>query len=572
MRYTLAELRSARAIWLLEVDALGRVWRWASEPVEVTDATLGETYQFRGGLPRVEVLTVVAPGESVSVPQPITLELMWPEVAATVARVATLRGTASLSWWVPGTDYRRRLVVVAGEVTSSSYDYTRAPAEITITPNVGVESALVPDPTMVASVEAWPVDAITNPGGVTAKALGLVYPVVFGSPGQVTVTERASAIFGQLSGYPGSPALAVESSLTIAGSGDRVYSAATLLICAGRVDADAVMVLYPSTAGSGDGWLAERFVVATQMDDLGRTVSVVSVSASTAGAALEQADQLYISWCDAYATPTDGVIGDDGRPASGAGAVIEWMLRRSSVPYDQTAWMGVRGYLDAWQVDTYIDDPVGPWTWVAEVLLPHLPVSVIPLGGGLAPVVWMPDARPDQARDHLRVGHDCSRSSAVVIRTMGESTVSAALALDADSGAARATVITQPEPDVAAAIGASAWARAARDLTLADGSETIDVGWTARRGTASAAAAWRTAQALGWREVSIDVGQERGWLALGDPVLITDADVGLSSTIAQVAGITYRDTGALTLLLVVWGVGVLSSSVVPLDDTPEVNQ
>ena len=155
---------------------------------------------------------------------------------------------------------------------------------------------------------------------------------------------------------------------------------------------------------------------------------------------------------------------------------------------------------------------------------------------------------------------------------MGESTVSAALALDADSGAARATVIAQPEPDVAAAIGASAWARAARDLTPADGSETIDVGWTARRGTASAAAAWRTAQALGWREVSIDVGQERGWLALGDPVLITDADVGLSSTIAQVAGITYRDTGALTVLLVVWGVGGLSSSVIPLDDTPEVNQ
>ncbi|MGA0979770.1 MAG: hypothetical protein ACO3UX_07480, partial [Candidatus Nanopelagicales bacterium] len=87
MRYTLAELRSARAIWLLEVDALGRVWRWASEPVQVTDATLGETYQYRGGLPRIEVLTVVSPGESVSIPQPLTLDLPWPELAAAVAKV-----------------------------------------------------------------------------------------------------------------------------------------------------------------------------------------------------------------------------------------------------------------------------------------------------------------------------------------------------------------------------------------------------------------------------------------------------------------------------------------------------
>ncbi|MGA0980520.1 MAG: hypothetical protein ACO3UX_11315, partial [Candidatus Nanopelagicales bacterium] len=524
-----------------------------------------------GGLPRIEVLTVVSPGESVSIPQPITLDLTWPEVAAAVAKVTTLRGSSSLSWWVPGTDYRRRVGVGEGEVTSSAYDYASAPAKITITPSVGVETALVPDSSFAVTAEAWPINS-TNPGGASVQALGLTYPIVFGSPGQVTVTESASAIFGELSGYPGSPALAVETSLTIAMSGDRIYSASTLLLCLGRVEADAVMVMYPSTSGSGSGWLSERFLVQTQTDGLGRTVSVVDVLSSTAGADLEQADKLYISWCDAYATPTSAMIGDDGRPVAGAGAVIEWMLRRSSIPYDPTAWMGVRGYLDAWQVDTYIDDPVGPWTWVAEVLLPHLPVSVIPLGGALTPVIWMPDARPDQARDHLRVGHDCSRSSAVAVRSMGESTVAATLALDADSGQARATVTMQPEPDVGAAIGSSAWARAARDVTLADGSETIDVGWTARRATAAAASAWRIAQALGWREVEVDVGQERGWLAHGDVVLITDPDVGLSSTVAQVAGITYRDSGMLSLLLVVWGVGLLSSSVVPLDDTPEQTQ
>ncbi len=570
MRPTRAQLRADRAIWLLEVDALGRTWRWASEPVDVTDARAGETWPFRGGLPRVELAIAVDPGTTVAEPQPVTMDLPWPEVATALARGLVLRGSARLSWWVKGSDYAERLQLLTGVLTASEYDDPGAPVRVTVAADIAAEGALVPDPEMVADAQSWPVSG-SSAGGVPQQSIGLVYPVVFGSPGGIPVSDPASAIYGERYAYPGSPAVAVESSLTISAAGDRVFSASTLLICAGRVDADEVLIAYPSPAGSGSGWQFEAFAVAVEQDDLGRTVSTCNVSASTAGADLEQSDSLWVAWTSDYTDRQLGVIGEDEQPAAGAGAVVDWMLRRSTVPYDAAAWLRVRGRLDAYAVDTYIDEPVGPWTWLAEVLLPALPVSVLPSGDGLRPVLWRPDATAADALAHLIAGSNCARSSGVATQSVAESTVRAEYGLDADSGEAHGALEFAPEPDVAAALHGCAWARAARDLAGRVGSETLPVPWTTDRTTAAALAAWRLALAAGWLEVQVDLPQEWGWLALGDVIQLTDATVSLAAALGQVAGITYRDAGAITVRLVLWRVSALSSTSVPLgsSDTPK---
>lgn len=564
-RPTRTELQGVRVRWVLTVEALGRTWRWSSSPCVLTDSATGAAYPCAGGLPRLEVLVAANPGTAVADPQPLTLEVPWLDALAILARGHVVRGTAELAWWPEGVDYAARFVVLVGQVTQASYEATSDPVSITIAPDAAVETREWPPPEYVADAKSWPVDYGST--GVVPDDIGRVYPAVFGSPGQLSVRDTASALYGFLFEYPGSPALRVESALTVEYTGDRTWRAVTLLIAIGRVRATTVDIVYPG--GSADAWYAETFAVNVGQDALGRVVSTCTVSSSAAGDALETADQLYVAWADGYTTPRRSTYGDDGETISGAGGVIDYLMRRSSVPYDSVAWMGVRAYLDAWSVDTYIDEPVGPWTWLADVLLPGLPVSAVPGPDGVSPVVWRPDCRRDEAVDRLRVGHDAARASEMILRSVDESTARAEFAIDADTGDPRDAVTIAPEPDVAAGVGGTAWARTARDILGADGASTTAASWTSERGTAFAVAAWRTALAAGWYEVDIDVDQDRGYLQLGDVVLITDAAIGLSARPAQVGGITYRDDGTLTLRLIVWRNPALASSSVPLSDDPD---
>ena len=142
MRPTRALLRTGRAIWLLEIDALGRTWRWASEPVDVTDARAGETWPYAGGLPRIELAVAVDPGQPVAEPQPVTIDLTWPDVLPALARGVVLRGPARLSWWVVGSDYQERLQLLTGTISASEHDYSGAPVRVTVASDIADEGGL----------------------------------------------------------------------------------------------------------------------------------------------------------------------------------------------------------------------------------------------------------------------------------------------------------------------------------------------------------------------------------------------------------------------------------------------
>jgi len=568
-RPTLTELQGKRVRWLLTVEAIGRAWRWSSSPCEVTDATRGDTYVFYGGLPEVEVRVLCSPATSVSEPQPITIEVAWPDIVTHLQRGHRIRGTAELVWWPEGVDWASRYIVLTGDIEASSHDSSSDPVSITITPAVAEERAEVPHPSHTISEEAFGAAGGLEP---SPHVMGRHYPLVFGSPGVVAVYDEGSALFGDgLFSYPGSPGLQSQSNVAHTSAGDDTYTANRVLLADGHVDADNVTVLHPG-AGSGS-WNGYKAAVTNTTDDLGRRYAYADVAGGIGShAAVRTTDDLYISWQSDYTTPKRAMLGDDNQPIVGVGGVLDYMLRRSTVPYETAAWLGVRAYLDAWAVDVYIDEPVGPWTWCADALLPHIPVSVVVGPRGLAPVLWRPDAEREQAIDHLRVESNCARASSVRLMSDGESTASAMYALDADTGDSREEVTMAPETDIAAGIGSTIWTREARDAVGADGVGAADVHWTASKGTAYAAAAWRTALAAGWDEVSVDCDQDRGYLWLGDVVLLTDADVGFASRPAQVGGITLRDSGVITLHLVAWRSPALSFTGVPLNDVPRGGQ
>jgi len=563
-RPTRGELQGVTVRWLLTVESLGRTSRWSSSPCVVTDATAGESYPYRGGLPRIEVQVIASPGESVSEPQAINVEIPWPDVQDYLGRGLAIRGTAELAWWPAGVDWRDRHVVMIGTITVATSEAPGDPVTLTISPDAAVETREWPPPEYAVTEESWP-SSSGSPGGPMPQDIGLTYPVPLGSPGQHTVTDPVSALYGSLVQYPGSPVHRVQTDLTI--GTDRVYETRTVLISIGRVKASTVEIVYPAT-GSASGWYAETFTVIHTRDALGRVVSTCDVSGATA-ASIRTAEVLYASWADNFATVRQSLIGDDGSAITGAGGVIEYLMRRSSVPFSAVDWAGVRAYLDSWRVGTYIDEPTPPWTWVAEVILPGLPVSAVPGPSGVRPVLWRPTASAHRAVDHIRVGHDAARAGPLILRSVDESTARIDYAVDADTGEARQQVVVAPVAVVAESVAATVWARDARDLLASEGSTTTMSSWAGDRGTAYAIAAWRTALAAGWYELDVDVDQDRGYLQHGDEVQITDAEVGLSARPAQVAGITYRDSGILTLRLVIWRDPALSFAALPLLDSPE---
>jgi hypothetical protein len=84
-----------------------------------------------------------------------------------------------------------------------------------------------------------------------------------------------------------------------------------------------------------------------------------------------------------------GLPGVSGTPALGAGSIIEAVLATSTLPIDRGSLASVRSRLDAYKIGAYIEESTSPLAWVADALLPLLPVSVVtgPAGWRIIPAL-----------------------------------------------------------------------------------------------------------------------------------------------------------------------------------------
>lgn len=567
------ELRGARALWLLTVESLGRTWRFSSAPCVISDRA-GDEWVFDGGLPPVEVELGASPSDTVAEAISVTVEVHWPGAAAAVGVGRPLLGLAELAWTVEGALMHRRRVLLRGRMTIGEHGADGESVLMTIEQDPGTETQLVPDVSHNVNTDAWVPDTSSSPAGPLPSHEGAVIPLVFGAPGPYRVYDTRSAAFGAYLNAPGSPAWAVECTTSVTFGGEDEFRALTVAIAQHHVAATTGTLLYkpPSTTGAStaDGWYRrEGLSISNRYDALGRAVATVDLSGETAD--VQGASEFFWVWGD-YDSQNAALRGDDFRAVRGVGSVAIWLLRRSSIPYDAAAWERLRTVLDAWRVDTYLDEAVGPYDYLVSTLLKSLPVSLVQTGAGVAPVLWNPDMDEASVVDHLRVRSDCSRASAVRVLMPGAKAIHVEYSVDASTGEYRQSVQMSPEPDVDAGVVSSVWARRADDLAVRPADESLSVAWTYDRATVLALASWRAALAAGWREVDIDVDQERGWLRVGDQVLVTDAEVGMNGARAQVARQIVRVSGVITLTLVVWSVSARSSSSVPLTDTVPVPQ
>lgn len=498
------ELIGSDLIWCLSLTYAGRVYRWASRPVEATDDA-GDTYTFEGGLDAVD-LTERFSGQNGDPDQlSIPFEVWFPRdtnIATLVAAGHDLgAATGEVAQWVEGTSWDNRRVILTGSVVEPEYGGPDEPVSFSVEQNPWDDTALIPGATARVTTSTWP--------SAPNDSQGLYYPVIFGRPGQ-----WGDSI---LDITPGSPAIPVK----VTGS-----EVDTLLIAGHEVAASTVFIFYDDSYS---------FIIGNVLhttDGRGRKVATVDISGEST--TVRQATH-WVGWRNI----SGGGLWDETRSntMTGAGDICEWVLRQSSLPVDRGRWAAARGYLNRFKIDGYLDDAVSPWEWLTDNVLPLLPLDVRAGPDGLYPVVWRFDAVATDAVEHLEVGPGIVRSSPVSYSRLADVVNSIRLDYSLIAGKNQYWQ-TRVDTDVSSKARYGVREKSIEtDVVYDDATATMITSWMIQ------------ALSLPSRSVSYEVGQTYAWLQPGDVLTLTDAELALTSQVCLLQGVRWLAEDALELEL-----------------------
>ena len=306
------------------------------------------------------------------------------------------------------------------------------------------------------------------------------YPFVFGKPGNAGSGSGGAAPF-----VYATPGQLID------------VSANVILVADGITGGGSVRVKNVTTI------TATNATVANTTDALGRRYSYVDTTSEAwagAGGNVQPVggDDLWVAWD----VSSGGVIDVGGRAIEGAGDLIEYMLRRSSLRWDAGRVAAVKPLLNSYKLAGYIqpdpDERISPWDWLRREILPLLPVGVRSGPEGVYLIAFDPDG-------------------AAALVSLDTTFLVAGRRLYGDN------VLEKESPHVyepATAIRICAW--------------------LARR------------HALPSRLVEYDVNPTLAYLEPGDYVSLTDAGVSLSKASAMVEQRDIRPDGRVLLQLRLW--------------------
>lgn len=562
--YTRSELIAAEGIiWCLEVTYAGRTFRFSTTPVVLTDAD-GNDLDFAGGMSMPEVDFAIGTLSGEPDYRSVPIDVVFPvDVAALVENGHVLdQSPCSLFYVLPGKDYTQRRVVVVGKATQPEYGNSIEPVSFSLEGNAYNDSASWPPSTQRVGDATFASDLFTpSYDGYDDDDEGALYPVVIGSAGHYDKPDGSG-----VNTTSGAPALAV---ITDQVSGQA--SVMALLICAGDVAAEQVYVFnedgdaYSAYVHSPSTIPGTTVLSGVLRDGLQQPFSYAVLTGSNPDSVNWTTDADALAFRAVAKGPFwvgysreasfGGALKVEGRAIEGAGDVLLYVLRQSSVAADTGRWEAVRRYLNRYKLAGYIDEVVTPWDWIADNLLPILPLSVLDGPDGLFPVLWRVDAVAAEARWSITEGPGVERVSPVeYVRRPDEQaasvTVRFALRAKKDEYRRQVTVAYTREDDASQSINMRAINAEARGGT---GAIEIETDWVYDEATA-----WLIAHdqlrfyGQGPRRVTYRTGLEYSEANPGDIVSLTDSDLSWSARAAVLENKTFLDDGVsvdLTLIL-----------------------
>lgn len=514
-RWTEAQLRN-QLYWVLALEWAGGTWYVSTAPLEI--ATAGEPINVIPGL--VDVPDVEEALDLWATDQPtlsVALSFVLPvDVPALISKGHDLAGAkATLCQHAYGDSWPQRRVVVQGQVVDPEYDAAGEPI------TCSVEEQISDDQTTLPFAAVTITEATLPSGTVIASLLdnniGAVIPLVYGTPGAGEV--------------PGSPAYLLGASP----SGlEVVYAIACHTIAATTV-----------TLQAEDYTTSSALPVQHWTLDDGRVVAYVSVPLS---ASFFSSRDTRVIWNDGAA-----LADETGEGIVGAGDLMAYILRRTTLRVDWGRLEGQRAQLNAYELGGYVDEPVAVGEYLRSVLLDVLPAGLVVGPEGVYPLVWRWAATTADAICDLDtdVDVDIDRVSRVGYSGADEiaNTISLRYRLDARQDDYSASQVIAPAPELAFDTLSSpevqvSYARFG-DRRISRESAVVHDDVTAVR-----VVQWLAARyALPARSVTYAVGPRLAWLQRGDVVTLTDSEIAASSQVCIVESVRWLEDGGLGVTL-----------------------
>jgi len=526
--------------WLVSLDLGGRIVRLSTEGRVTITGTDGQVYEFSGGLvpsnpERALDLWAATPARR-SMSFQALLDFDLAELIAQGLPVFSGRG--ELAQWFEGDPWERRRVVLSGHLEEPAYSEQGEPFAFALVEDPGDDLTVLPAASWVVETGATFLESGST--GPAPAAVGNYYPIVIGSPGQALgVGSTSSALVDEVAAVP---ALLVKRNPTASTKSDH-----WIMLCGGFAPATSVRVYNASDPAKTFTTTA----ILTAYDQLGQPYTYVEPDVG--GNSPDEGDAIYTIWDPS----TGGGLRSPYSNATlrGAGQVIRWALERSTLRVDESR-LSELSLLDAYKIDTYINQPVSPWAWLLAEVLPLLPVTVGTGPEGLFVAPWLAsELTAKQAIAGLEEGRNCTRQSGAVYTPASEVYNEITLRFapnDETGGYALHKTISgdawdSSDPNTAPAywLRRSAATFGRRPLSLE--SSVIYDPATADGILRHLARRYSHPR----REIIYRIPRELDWLRPGDVVTLTDAGLHLSSVPAVVGSIAY-DSDAISAEIILF--------------------
>jgi len=520
------ELDGSRLAWLCEVTVRGRVFRFASEALDVLDED-GDALSFDGTLDPLEFVDEGDPWEDTvserALSCAVTFQAAGDEGFGYLTSVDHDLGDAraEVSLHKVGNDYEDRVVLLEGLVDEPEWAGPSEPVVFSIREAAQLDRGSIPHPVAQVTSESWP----TAGGYAPDDAIvGEFYPVPVGRPGQLV---------GGLTENTGSPALLVKLDTA---TEDNSANPATVLIGDGLLTCVGSTVLLQNLSTGNSATVSPTATT----DTLGREVTTVDVAVGTL--AIAKGAKLWVSFRTAN---SGGLPGPRDGTLEGAGEVIRWLLGRSTRRVDTDSLKANVERLNAYLLAFYANSPKSPSSILLDEVLPLLPASPVLGPRGLSVAHWRLDARHEDKVAHLDL--DEERGFLEQLSRTSSSEVANVLGIDfchdPSAGSHRLSLTFGPKGWADAPGGYEAHPLCSASHTrykAPDGSplvgERIETALVEDVGTAASMLQAATLRRCGTHLVGVASGLSQRWQSLtpGDVITVTSSRHNWSSVLCLV--------------------------------------
>ena len=365
-RWTEAQLRG-QLYWVLSLEYAGGTWYLSTDALEISSSitTSAQLVDVPDVSEALEIWSVDAP--TMSVPLSFLLPV---DVPLLISQGHALDGAVGeLAQWAEGTSWDDRRIIVKGRLVDPSYGAEWEPITCSLEEQVQDDASTMPPAPVFWRNEYGSTLANFASTGDTLES-GAMLPFVYGLPGN-----------GQ---GPGSKcyAIGIDSSTS-----EVYYCIASHSVAATSVDiTDGIStatcnVFYLNVAG------------------LSEPIAYVKVLASTSVTPqLENG----VVW------PGYSLQDETGAVVRGAGDLLAYLLRRSTLRVDWGRMEAMRQRLNMYQVGGYVDEPCALGEYLRDVVADVVPFAFASGSGGLYPYAWPIYPTAAEAIAHLDSGVDPS--------------------------------------------------------------------------------------------------------------------------------------------------------------------